>query len=45
MKSNIALKLDAEVLRRIRTLAAAERLSVSPVLAAALNMIVRRRTG
>jgi hypothetical protein len=45
MKANITLKLDAEVLREARILAAEEGLSVSALLAAKLDEIVRQRKG
>jgi hypothetical protein len=45
MKANITLKLDADVLREARILAAEEGLSVSALLAAKLDEIVRRRDG
>jgi hypothetical protein len=45
MKANITLKLDAEILREARILAAAEGLSVSALLAAKLDEIVRQRKG
>jgi hypothetical protein len=45
MKANITLKLDADVLREARILAAEEGLSVSALLAAKLAEIVRQRKG
>ncbi len=45
MKANITLKLDADVLREARILAAEEGLSVSALLAAKLDEIVRERKG
>jgi hypothetical protein len=43
MKTNITLKLDAALLREIRVLAAEEGTSISAMLAARLEEIVRRR--
>ncbi|MGA8223234.1 MAG: hypothetical protein WB780_16405 [Candidatus Acidiferrales bacterium] len=45
MKTNITLKLDADLLREARILAAEERLSISALLAAKLEEIVRQRKG
>ena len=45
MKTNITLKLDAEVLREIRILAAEEGSSISGLLAAKLEELVRERKG
>jgi hypothetical protein len=45
MKANITLKLDADVLREARILAAEAGLSVSALLAAKLDEIVRQRKG
>ncbi|MFY9802171.1 MAG: hypothetical protein WA211_04450 [Candidatus Acidiferrales bacterium] len=45
MKANITLKLDADVLRDARILAAEEGLSVSALLSAKLDEIVRQRKG
>jgi hypothetical protein len=45
MKANITLKLDADILREARILAAEEGLSVSALLAAKLDEIVRQRKG
>jgi hypothetical protein len=45
MKANITLKLDAEILREARILAAEEGLSVSALLAAKLDEILRQRKG
>ena len=43
MKANITLKLDAVLLREIRVLAAEEGTSISALLAAHLEQIVRER--
>jgi hypothetical protein len=43
MKTNITLKLDAELLREARILAAEEDTSISAMLAAKLEQIVRDR--
>src|SRR6266496_3628342 len=43
MKTNITLKLDASLLREIRILAAEEGTSISAMLAARLEQIVRER--
>ena len=43
MKTNITLKLDAALLREIRILAAEEGTSVSTMLAARLEQILRKR--
>ncbi len=43
MKKNITLKLDASLLREIRMLAAEEGTSISALLAARLEQIVRER--
>ncbi|MGA8309067.1 MAG: hypothetical protein WB755_03495 [Terriglobales bacterium] len=43
MKSNITLKLDAALLREVRVLAAEEGTSISALLAARLEQIVRER--
>jgi hypothetical protein len=43
MKANITLKLDAALLREIRVLAAQEGTSISALLAARLEQIVRER--
>ena len=45
MKANITLKLDAEILREARILAAEEGSSVSGLLAAKLEELVRERKG
>jgi hypothetical protein len=45
MKTNITLKLDTDVLREARILAAEEGLSISGLLAAKLDEIVRQRKG
>ncbi len=43
MKTNITLKLDADLLRQARILAAEEGTSISALLAARLEKIVRER--
>lgn len=43
MKANITLKLDADLLREARILAAEEDTSISALLAARLEQIVRER--
>jgi hypothetical protein len=43
MKTDITLKLDASLLREIRVLAAEEGTSISALLAARLEQIVRER--
>ena len=43
MKTNVTLKLDASLLREIRILAAEESTSISALLAARLEQIVRER--
>jgi hypothetical protein len=43
MKTNITLKLDATLLREIRILAAEEGTSISALLAARLEQVVRER--
>jgi hypothetical protein len=43
MKTNITLKLDADLLREVRILAATEGTSISALLAARLEEIVRER--
>jgi hypothetical protein len=43
MKANITLKLDADLLREIRVLAAEEGTSISALLAARLEQILRER--
>ena len=43
MKANITLKLDTTLLREIRVLAAEEGTSISALLAARLEQIVRER--
>ena len=45
MKTNITLKLDADVLREVRILAVEEGSSVSGLLAAKLEELVRERKG
>jgi hypothetical protein len=43
MKTNVTLKLDADLLRAVRILAAEEDTSISAMLAARLEQIVRER--
>jgi len=43
MKANITLKLDANLLREVRIMAAEEGTSISALLSARLNNIVRER--
>jgi hypothetical protein len=43
MKTNVTLKIDASLLREIRVLAAEEGTSISAMLAARLEQIVRDR--
>jgi hypothetical protein len=43
MKANITLKLDTALLREVRVLAAEEGTSISALLAACLEQIVRER--
>lgn len=43
MKTNVTLKLDSALLREIRILAAEENTSISALLAARLEEIVRQR--
>lgn len=43
MKSNITLKLDSDLLREIRILAAEQGTSISAMLAARLEQLVRER--
>ena len=43
MKANVTLKLDASLLREVRVLAAEEGTSISALLAARLEQIVRER--
>jgi hypothetical protein len=43
MKSNVTLKLDRDLLREVRILAAEENTSISALLAARLEQIVRER--
>jgi predicted transcriptional regulator len=43
MKTNITLKLDADLLREVRILAAEEGTSISALLAARLEKMVRER--
>lgn len=43
MKTNVTLKLDADLLREVRVLAAEEDTSISALLAARLEQIVRER--
>jgi hypothetical protein len=45
MKTNITLKLDTDILREARILAAEEGLSISGLLAAKLDELVRERKG
>lgn len=45
MKSNITLKIDRELLRKARVLAAEEGTSVSALVAAQLDQVVHRRRG
>ena len=43
MKTNVTLKLDADLLREVRILAAEEDTSISALLAARLEQIVQER--
>ena len=43
MKTNITLKLDADLLREVRVMAAQEGTSISALLAARLEKMVRER--
>jgi hypothetical protein len=45
MKTNVTLKLDSKILREIRILAAEEGSSISGLLAAKLQEIIRERKG
>jgi hypothetical protein len=45
MKANITLKLDTDILREVRILAAEEGVSISGLLATTLEEIVRQRKG
>jgi hypothetical protein len=45
MKTNVTLKLDAEILKEARVLAAEEGSSISRLLAAKLEELVRERKG
>jgi hypothetical protein len=45
MKSNITLKIEAELLREARVLAAEQGTSISALLATRLEQAVRERTG
>ncbi|MGB8886358.1 MAG: hypothetical protein WCC87_06510 [Candidatus Korobacteraceae bacterium] len=45
MKTNVTLKLDADLLREARVLAAEEGSSISSLLAARLEELVRERKG
>ena len=45
VKTNITLKLDTDILREARILAAEEGLSISGLLAAKLDEVVRQRKG
>ncbi len=44
MKSNVTLKIDADLLREARVLAAEEGTSISALLAGQLQQVVRERT-
>jgi len=43
MKTNVTLKLDAELLRQVRIMAASEGTSISALLASRLEKMVRER--
>jgi hypothetical protein len=45
LKTNITLKIDADLLREARVLAAEEGTSISAMLAARLEQVVRERKG
>lgn len=45
MKTNITLKLDSDLLREARVLAAQDGTSISALLAGQLQQVVRERTG
>jgi hypothetical protein len=45
MKTNITLKIEADLLREARVLAAEEGTSISGILAAQLEQVVRARKG
>ncbi len=45
MKTNVTLKIEAELLRKARVLAAEEGTSISALLAARLEQAVRERKG
>ena len=45
MKTNITLKVDSEILRQVRILAAEEGSSISGLLSAKLEEIVREKKG
>src|SRR5579862_4842416 len=45
MKTNITLKIEADLLREARILAAEEGISISAMLAAGLEPVVRERKG
>jgi len=45
MKINITLKLDSEILREARRIAADERISISEFIAVELQKIVRQHSG
>jgi hypothetical protein len=45
MKTNVTLKIDADLLREARVLAALEGSSISAILAARLEQAVRERNG
>jgi hypothetical protein len=44
MKSNVTLKLDSEILRQVRIIAAEEGSSISGLLASKLEEIVKQRS-
>lgn len=45
MKTNVTLKLDSEILRQVRIIAAEEGSSISALLASKLQELVRQRKG
>jgi len=45
MKTNITLKLDADLLREAKIMAAEERTSISAMLTEQLEQLVRRKSG
>jgi hypothetical protein len=45
MKTNVTLKIEADLLREVRVLAAMENTSISALLAARLEQAVRERKG